>query len=481
MPPATTRWPTSTRRRACLGWRCAARPPTSWWSRRMRRHWRRRSRPTARPSTSRRSKRWRARGRYGFIEALDYSPSRRAGTDLFTPVGTFMAHHQGMSIVALANVLLGGPAQRWGMANAHVQAVASLLHERAPREVSMLYAPPSGPPPQALQRRAPGLLREVLPGSTALEATHVLSNGRYSVTLRANGAGWSRWGRAGPHALARRCLARRPRQLLLPALGPAASAGLDHPSPRARPGRELPEHLPRRPRVLRRGLARGAGPPHGVGQSGGRHRVPAGRTAQPERSHARHRADVGLRGDAGGPACRRSAPRVHESLRARRVAGRAAGAGVRAQAPPAHRTGLAGRAFPGRHRPAGGGRAPPDRPPALAGPQPRCQPAAGRFRLLGGGRSDATAQDTGSRPGLRAVGAPSHRAQRKGPADLRHRGVRQRRHLARRDRQVPATQPRSTRLADVGHADRHTPAHNGHQPGELRRRPDTDHGARATA
>ncbi|OOG58792.1 carbohydrate-binding protein [Polaromonas sp. C04] len=133
-----------------------------------------------------------ARARYGFIEALDFSPARQVNDELFTPVSTFMAHHQGMSIVALANVLLDGPAQRWGMANAHIEAVASLLHERVPREVSRLHAPPMGPPPQTLQRRALGLLRDVSPGAMAVEPTHVLSNGRYSVSLRANGAGWSR-------------------------------------------------------------------------------------------------------------------------------------------------------------------------------------------------------------------------------------------------------------------------------------------------
>ena len=138
-----------------------------------------------------------ARAQYGFIEALDFTPARQTGPEPFTPVNTFMSHHQGMTLVSLANVLLGRPAQRWGMANPHIQAVASLLHERVPREVSMLYAPPSGPPPMALQRRAPGLLREVLPGAEAVEPTHVLGNGRYSVTLRANGAGWSRWGPAG--------------------------------------------------------------------------------------------------------------------------------------------------------------------------------------------------------------------------------------------------------------------------------------------
>ena len=138
-----------------------------------------------------------ARGALGFIEALDFTRARQTGDQAFTPVCTFMAHHQGMSIVALANVLLDGVAQRWGMANAHIQAVASLLHERAPREVSVLHAPPTGPLPQALLRRAPGLLRDMVPGTAAVEPTHVLSNGRYSVTLRSNGAGWSRWGQTG--------------------------------------------------------------------------------------------------------------------------------------------------------------------------------------------------------------------------------------------------------------------------------------------
>ena len=134
-----------------------------------------------------------ARRRYGFIEALDFSPSRHANGEPYAPVVTFMAHHQGMTIVALANVLLGGPAQRWGMANAHIEAVASLLHERSPREVSKLFAPPAAPL-QSLQQRAPGLLHEVVAGTLAVEPTHVLSNGRYSVTLRPNGAGVSRWG-----------------------------------------------------------------------------------------------------------------------------------------------------------------------------------------------------------------------------------------------------------------------------------------------
>ena len=139
-----------------------------------------------------------ARTGYGFVEALDFSPGRQNATEEgYTRVDTFMAHHQGMSIVAIANVLLDGAPRRWGMANPHIESVGSLLHERAPREVSVLLAPPPGPSPDERQRRAPGMLRELVPGMAALAPTHLLSNGRYSVSLRSNGAGWSRWGQVG--------------------------------------------------------------------------------------------------------------------------------------------------------------------------------------------------------------------------------------------------------------------------------------------
>ena len=135
-----------------------------------------------------------ARGAYGFIEALDFTRSRQAGNEAFTRVETFMAHHQGMTLVALSNLLLNGVAQRWGMANAHMEAVASLLHERAPREVSLLYEPPTGRVLRVRERRTIGMLRDIVPGVSAIEPTHMLSNGRYGVSLRVNGAGRSHWG-----------------------------------------------------------------------------------------------------------------------------------------------------------------------------------------------------------------------------------------------------------------------------------------------
>ncbi len=139
-----------------------------------------------------------ARGRYGFLDALDFTPGRQTHGEAFTRVSTYMAHHQGMTIVALANVLLRGVAQRWMMGHPGIEAVSSLLQERVPRELSRLRTPPAlGAPPQSPHKRRGHSTRTVIPGAQALEPTHLLSNGRYSVTLRANGAGWSRLGAAG--------------------------------------------------------------------------------------------------------------------------------------------------------------------------------------------------------------------------------------------------------------------------------------------
>jgi cyclic beta-1,2-glucan synthetase len=161
---------------------------------------------------------------FGFIESLDYTLSRQASEKGFVEVDTFMAHHQAMSIVAIANLLLSGTARRWAMSNPSVESVMSLLHERAPREVSVPSLPSSTAVPQIVKKRAPGLLRHVLPGANEIEPTHLMSNGRFSVTLRP-----TRCDRTKP--LERRCTKRRVREFFLHTLGSAANASLDYPAP----------------------------------------------------------------------------------------------------------------------------------------------------------------------------------------------------------------------------------------------------------
>ena len=52
------------------------------------------------------------RGSYGFYEAIDYTPSRLPRGQTSAVVRSFMAHHQGMSLLSLAHLLLDRPMQR---------------------------------------------------------------------------------------------------------------------------------------------------------------------------------------------------------------------------------------------------------------------------------------------------------------------------------------------------------------------------------
>jgi hypothetical protein len=72
-------------------------------------------------------------GPYGFYEAADFTPSRVKPGSTFETVRCWLAHHQGMSLMAVANVLCNASSQRRFHAEPMVAATERLLHEKAPR------------------------------------------------------------------------------------------------------------------------------------------------------------------------------------------------------------------------------------------------------------------------------------------------------------------------------------------------------------
>ncbi len=149
--------------------------------------------PKAAITNLRRLEQLKARGEYGFMDAIDFTTARQPHADKFSVVKNYMAHHQGMTLVALCNVLCGNTPQRWFAQTPLVAAYETLLHERCPRQIINSANPRSSPgldesaPSSAFQSRA------VNPLTNQWQPTHLLSNGNYSVALRANGAGVSRW------------------------------------------------------------------------------------------------------------------------------------------------------------------------------------------------------------------------------------------------------------------------------------------------
>jgi cyclic beta-1,2-glucan synthetase len=135
-----------------------------------------------------------ASGAYGFYEALDYTAPRLPGSAEVAVVRAYMAHHQGMVVVAIANALHDGAMRGRFHADPIVQATELLLQERTPRDVAVAR-------PRADEVQAVGDVREFIPPVErhftsphgAMPRTHLLSNGRYAVMLTTVGSGYSRW------------------------------------------------------------------------------------------------------------------------------------------------------------------------------------------------------------------------------------------------------------------------------------------------
>ena len=137
-------------------------------------------------------------GRFGFYEALDYTPRARdvdAGGEAGpgpAVVRAYFAHHQGMSLVALANVICRDTFVSRFHADPRVQATELLLQERVPREAILSEPRPaeSTTAPPTLPVFASRRFRS--PHSTSVH-THFLSNGRYTVAVTNAGGGFSVW------------------------------------------------------------------------------------------------------------------------------------------------------------------------------------------------------------------------------------------------------------------------------------------------
>jgi cyclic beta-1,2-glucan synthetase len=135
-----------------------------------------------------------AYGRYGFYEALDYTRRRLPDQAQVVIVRAFMAHHQGMTVVAIANALFEGRMRERFHAQPSVRATELLLQERTPRDVSIAH--PRAEEVTTAARVVDLQLPEVRRLGTPHDAspqTHLLSNGRYAVMITAAGAGYSRW------------------------------------------------------------------------------------------------------------------------------------------------------------------------------------------------------------------------------------------------------------------------------------------------
>lgn len=135
-----------------------------------------------------------ARGRFGYYEALDFTPARVPEGERVAMVHAYMAHHQGMSIVAIANVLFAGVARHRFHAEPIIAASELLLEERHPQTATAT-------PVRADEVKGPADVRPAVnapprqfdTAHTTRPQSGLLSNTRYSVMVTNAGSGYSSW------------------------------------------------------------------------------------------------------------------------------------------------------------------------------------------------------------------------------------------------------------------------------------------------
>ncbi|WP_432742614.1 glucoamylase family protein [Methylobacter sp. G7] len=131
-----------------------------------------------------------ALGRYGFFEALDFTPTRLAENQKVAFVRCYMAHHQGMSLVALANVMLDAVMRRRFHRTPMIQGAEMLLQERVPQGSDSGIPDFTQAEAEVKEIVQPSVRREPSPMSLVPSA-QLLSNGRYGVMVTAAGSGYS--------------------------------------------------------------------------------------------------------------------------------------------------------------------------------------------------------------------------------------------------------------------------------------------------
>ncbi|MBK8121855.1 MAG: cyclic beta 1-2 glucan synthetase [Sulfuritalea sp.] len=132
-------------------------------------------------------------GKFGFFEAIDYTPARQRRGQSSAVVRSFMAHHQGMSLLALAYLVLDRPMQRRFESDRLFQAVMLLLQERVPKATALYAHTAEVAAARSMPIAAETPMRVFSSPNTPLPGVQLLSNGRYQVMVTSAGGGYSRW------------------------------------------------------------------------------------------------------------------------------------------------------------------------------------------------------------------------------------------------------------------------------------------------
>ena len=131
--------------------------------------------------------------KYGFYEALDFTPDRLPYGEKYIPVKTYMAHHQGLILLSINNLMNNNVLQNRFMKNPEIQAIDVLLQERMPTNVVITKEKKEKVEKLRLKDYEQYSERIITRLNRSLNNSNVFSSNDYLVCTKENGEGYSQY------------------------------------------------------------------------------------------------------------------------------------------------------------------------------------------------------------------------------------------------------------------------------------------------
>ena len=123
--------------------------------------------------------------KYGFYEALDFTPQRLRKGKKYEPVKTYMAHHQALILLSINNLFKNNILQKRFHENPELEALDVLLQEKMPED--MIITNEKKNKPENYAQRVFNKPKD------KLGQINVISNEKYTVLIDQNGNGYSKY------------------------------------------------------------------------------------------------------------------------------------------------------------------------------------------------------------------------------------------------------------------------------------------------
>ena len=131
--------------------------------------------------------------KYGFYEAIDYTPERLSRGKKYETVKTYMAHHQGLILLSINNLFNNKIFQKRFMQNPEIEAVSILLQERMPDTFIITKENKEKPEKIKYEDYENYSVREYNKIDERIIRGNIIGNEKYVVAINQNGEGISKF------------------------------------------------------------------------------------------------------------------------------------------------------------------------------------------------------------------------------------------------------------------------------------------------